>query len=260
MQQTPALRETGNQRVTSEGEDEMAYLKAQAIPGADGDPASQACGNAVSLIDAGAWLDLVPLAALFGAIPADPYVPEGFRAKALARMRMHQSVPVVGPHEPLYQSLEVNPAHGGYERHYPPLADEMAARLGDALRLFQTAARLPEDAEVLVQAQRITTGNDGKIGHPAVEGFHQDDVSWVGILLIARSSLSGGMTLVSSTSDEHGLVFAGELQAGQLLVLQDRKVWHYTSPVYDTTQAPGHRDVILFGSPSCRRPASGRPS
>jgi hypothetical protein len=223
-------------------------------PAATGRSALPAGGaGGVALIDAGAWLGPASLAALFAEIPADPYVREGFRHKALSRMRIHGTDPVVGPHEPLYQSAEYNPVHGGIERHYPELTPAMVTALADPLRMFQAAARLPEDEEVLVQAQRITTGPAGTTGYPAVEGFHQDDVDVVGILLAGRASLTGGMTLVSGNADGQALVFAGELRPGQLLVLDDRRVWHYTSPVQDTPLARGHRDVVLFGWPSCRR-------
>ena len=209
-----------------------------------------------ALIDAGGWLDLARLAGLYADVPADPYVPEGFRYKSLARMRMHGTEPVAGSHEPLYQSLEFNPVHGGIQRHYPPLSAGFVAALADPLRLFQTMTRLGEDGEVLVQAQRVTTGTGG-VGHPAVEGFHQDDVAYVGILLVSRRGLAGGKTLVAADADGRDLVFAGELQPGQLLVLDDRRVWHYTSPVRDVAgPGLGHRDVILFGWPSCRRPAT----
>jgi hypothetical protein len=207
-----------------------------------------------AVIDAGGWLDLARLASLYRGVPADPYVPEGFRYKSLARLRMHGTEPIAGCHEPLYQSLEFNPVHGGIQRHYPPLSAGFIAALADPLRLFQAMTRLGEDDEVLVQAQRVTTGTGG-IGHPAVEGFHQDDVEYVGILLVGREGLAGGKTLVAADADGRDLVFAGELQPGQLLVLDDRRVWHYTSPVRDVAgPGLGHRDVILFGWPSCRRP------
>jgi hypothetical protein len=207
-----------------------------------------------AVIDAGGWLDLARLASLYRDVPADPYVPEGFRYKSLARLRMQGTEPIAGSHEPLYQSLEFNPVHGGIQRHYPPLSAGFIAALADPLRLFQAMTRLGEDDEVLVQAQRVTTGTGG-IGHPAVEGFHQDGVEYVGILLVGREGLAGGKTLVAADADGRDLVFAGELQPGQLLVLDDRRVWHYTSPVRDVAgPGLGHRDVILFGWPSCRRP------
>jgi hypothetical protein len=118
--------------------------------------------------------------------------------------------------------------HGGIARHYPPLSAAFIAALADPLRLFQTAARLAAEEEILVQAQRVTTGTGG-VGHPAVEGFHQDDVAYVGILLVSRAGLAGGQALVAADPDGRDLVFAGELQPGQLLVLDDRQVWHYTS-------------------------------
>ncbi len=212
-----------------------------------------------ALIDAGGWLDLGRLAGLYADVPADPYVREGFRYKSLARVRMHGTEPAAGSHEPLYQSLEFNPVHGGIQRHYPPLSAGFVAALADPLRLFQAMARLGEEDEVLVQAQRVTTGTGG-VGHPAVEGFHQDDVEYVGILLVCRQGLAGGKTLLAADADGRDLVFAGELQPGQLLVLDDRRVWHYTSPVRDVAgPGLGHRDVILFGWPSCRRPATAGP-
>jgi hypothetical protein len=83
-------------------------------------------------------------------------------------------------------------------------------------------------------------------------------VEYVGILLVCREGLAGGKTLVAADADGRYLVFAGELRPGQLMVLDDRRVWHYTSPVRDVAgPGLGHRDVILFGWPSCRRPASG---
>ena len=101
-----------------------------------------------ALIDAGGWLDLGRLAGLYADVPADPYVPEGFRYKSLARVRMHGTEPAAGSHEPLYQSLEFNPVHGGIQRHYPPLSAGFVAALADPLRLFQAMARLGEEDEV----------------------------------------------------------------------------------------------------------------
>jgi len=243
-------------------------------PGAAGNRDAGAAPRRVSadgyaVIDAGGWLDLARLARLFGDVPADlydtgygsagtadPYVPEGFRCKSLGRLRLHGTEPVAGPREPLYQSREFNPVHGSIARHYQPLPAEFAAGLADALRLFQTVTRLAHDEEVLVQAQRVTTSTGG-VGHPAVEGFHQDDMDYVGALLVSRRGLAGGKTLLAADSSGSDLVFAGELEPGQLLVLDDRRLWHYTSPVRDVAgPGLGHYDVILFGWPSCRRPRS----
>jgi len=213
--------------------------------------------DGVALIDASSWLDLDPLVPLFDEVPADPYVEEGFRYKAISRIRIRGTEPVVGPHEPLYQSLEYNPVHGDIDRRYAPLTDAMVSAVAAPLRMFQVAAHLPQDEEVLVQVQRVTTGTAGDIGHPAVEGFHQDGVNAICILLVDRVNLIGGQTLVSTTADGQTLVFAGELRPGQFLVADDRRTYHYTSPVWDTGTARGHRDVVLFGWPSCRRPADG---
>jgi hypothetical protein len=245
-------------------------------PGAAGnlDPGAaprRVSADGYAVIGAGGWLDLARLARLFGDVPADlydtgygsagtgdPYVPEGFRCKSLGRLRLHGTGPAADPHE-LSQSREASPVHGGIARHCQLLPAEFAAGLADALRLFQTVTRLAHDEEVLVQAQRVTAGT-GRAGHPVVEGFHQDGVDYAGILLVSRHGLAGGKTLLAADSGGSALVFAGELEPGQLLVLDDRRLWHYTSPVRDVTgPGLGHRDVILFGWPSCCRPRSWQP-
>jgi hypothetical protein len=203
------------------------------------------------------WLDLVALQTSFNSVPLDPYVPEGFRRKSISRIRMNGSLPVVGPHEPLFQDEAINPTHGGLHRDYPAIPVAMVHELADAVRLFQTVTRIPESEEVLVQAQRVTPAADGSAGLPAVEGWHQDGVSFVGILLVDRAGLAGGKTLVSATADGSDLIFAGELQPGELLVFEDPRVWHWTSPVRSTGKGLPHRDVVLFGWPSARQKKGG---
>jgi hypothetical protein len=121
--------------------------------------------------------------------------------------------------------------------------------------LFWTCARLKTSDEILVQAQRITAtaGKDGNSGLPAVEGFHRDNVSLVGILVVNRSNVTGGVSMLSYSSDTDATAFADTLDPGDLLLFNDQNVWHYTTPIYQKERgAVGFRDVVLFGSPSSR--------
>ncbi|MET0190056.1 MAG: 2OG-Fe dioxygenase family protein [Pseudonocardia sediminis] len=195
----------------------------------------------------------------FASVPADPYVPEGFRYKSIARVRLHRDRLVAGPHAGLHQSTDVNPTHGGYVRDYPAIPAGLLAELTGPVRLFHAAAGLAPGAEVLVQAQRISAcaGPDGDAGQPAVEGFHQDDVDAVGILVVDRVNVRGGVSMLSTGPGVEEVAFAGLLEPGRMLVLDDRRLWHYTSSVRRVRAGvPAYRDVILFGWPSSRPPSS----
>jgi hypothetical protein len=202
------------------------------------------------------WLDLAAIQSRFDAVPLDPYVADGYRFKSIARISVNSHVVKANAHEPLFQSKQYNPTHGDIVREYPQIAPDLLAALTDVIRLFATAARLTSTDEILVQAQRIKTG-DATVGLPAVEGFHQDDVDLVGLLVVSRHEISCGHSFLSRTRGTEQTVFAGELAPGDLLVFNDRALFHYTSPIHPLDAGSvGHRDVVLLAWPSSRRACS----
>jgi hypothetical protein len=207
-----------------------------------------------SLIQIADFLKLDQIQALFDGVPLDPYVAAGFRHKSLFRARVDGPDVIVTDHAPLYQPVEFNPVHGGIFRHYPPMDARLAQLLRPLVILFAGCAGLSPRDEVLVQAQRVTA-SAGKTGLPVVEGWHQDDIKVLGLLLIDRVNVSGGISLLSPDRGQN-ISFARQLEAGDLLLINDPEVWHNTTAIQQIRPTrPGHRDIVIITSPTNRPPA-----
>lgn len=211
--------------------------------------------SGVQLIDLRATLDIAAIADLFDDVPVDPYVADGTRAKSIYRASRRSGLLKVGEHDGLYQSAETNPTHGGYVRRYPATDTRLVGLIAPAVHRFLDLLALPDASELLVQAQRITAtgGEDGRSGQPAIEGWHQDDVDAIGILVVSRENITGGVTLLSTSADVADTVLGATLQPGEMLVFPDPPLWHFTSRVHARCAGqPAHRDVVLIATPGCR--------
>src|SRR3954451_12978632 len=206
-----------------------------------------------SLISIGDFLRLGEIQRLFDGVPLDQYVEAGFRRKSLFRARLMKGEVVMSDHAALYQPSEYNPVHGGIYRHYPAMQARLAELLQPVVHIFAACANLRPQDEVLVQAQRITA-TDGQTGFPVVEGWHQDNIKVLGLLLINRVNVSGGISLLSFDKGK-SMSFAQTLQPGDLLLVNDPVVWHNTTPVEQiVADQPGFRDIAIITSPTNRPP------
>ena len=207
-----------------------------------------------SLINIGDLFALDAIQSLFEGVPLDPYVAAGFRHKSLFRARLAGGKVVMTEHAPLYQPVDINPVHGGIYRHYPAMDARLATLLAPLVSVFAACASLGAHDEVLVQAQRITAV-DGRTGFPVVEGWHRDDIKVLGLLLINRVNVSGGVSLLSFDRGQ-SLAFSRQLVPGDFLLIEDRVMWHNTTPIEQ--QRPdlrGYRDIVIITSPTNRPPA-----
>ena len=93
-----------------------------------------------------------------------------------------------------------------------------------------------------VHQLRIDT-SDG-IGRPTPEGAHRDGVDWVAVLLIGRHEIKGGETRVFEVDTRNGQRFTLN-QPWSLLVLNDRRVIHETTPIQPTSEK-GWRDTLVM--------------
>jgi hypothetical protein len=207
-----------------------------------------------SLINIADFLPLAEIQPLFDGVPLDPYVAEGFRCKSLFRARVDGRKVIVTDHAPLWQPVEFNPVHGGIYRHYPAMDERLATLLHSVVGMFAACANLTPRDEVLVQAQRITA-QEGRTGFPVVEGWHQDNIKVLGLLLVNRVNVAGGISLLSHDRGK-SLAFARELVPGDLLLINDPEMWHNTTPIEQISRAfPGFRDIVIVTSPTNRPPA-----
>jgi hypothetical protein len=191
-------------------------------------------------------LNLSTLQNLFHDIPKDPYIQEGYRYKSLSRCRLNGSQIEKQPHTPLFQNKMVNPVHGGRVRVYPEITNLHYAK--EVILLFANTFRIDYSYEILVQAQR-TKCTQEKIGITTPEGFHRDDIDFLAILCVNQYNILGSETQLLDS--QGNIIFKQILSPGEILLINDSQVLHYTSPI--TLKNPdfndyGFRDVLIISS------------
>jgi hypothetical protein len=84
-----------------------------------------------------------------------------------------------------------------------------------------------------------------KIGYPVPEGPHQDGFDYVAIYCINVFNAAGGVSSLYAGSKDGEMVYRGTLKAGDGLIVDDRKVFHYTSPIAASDGGFGFRDICV---------------
>ncbi len=211
------------------------------------------------------WMRLAP----------DQYLRDGGRY----RQRRHGSFVVEGhtvmpaPHRAHWQPVEYNALHGGIERWFQPLetgfvAEPLWQRLLAMLAQRATALRgsglapktrsasapqggapalgRPGGGTFYTEAHQFRIDTAGGIGRPTPEGAHRDGVDLVAVMLIARSGVKGGETRVFDADGPAGQRFTMS-EPGQMLLLDDARVIHETTPIQPTeANRVGHRDTLVI--------------
>ena len=195
--------------------------------------------------------------AYWDALPPDPHLRDGGRY----RRRRHGCCIVEAghvsavPHRAHWQPVEYNALHGGIERWFDPLppalVDDSAwqtlliglARAADALpSRSMKAARWYVEAHLF----RIDTEGAGSIGRPTPEGAHRDGVDLVAVVLLARHNVKGGETRVFDARGTQGTRFT-LAEAGSVLLLDDERVIHETTPIQPLSADTGAwRDTLVL--------------
>lgn len=260
-------------------------------------------------IDATSFLNISEWSKFFDLIPADPYIKESYRFKAIAwfRVKHDKASAIEGidehiatvnelsgmneeeskkylsssqptwrsketgysvwnlPQYAMQQSIKYNPVHGDMRREYPRISDSII-NSEDFHRLLICYASFFgwSDAIVLVQFQRVDC-LIGRIGLPAVEGFHQDGNRHVGMLVVNRDNITEDSGVSQYVMDDNGkktdeLIFDEVIPPGKLIFWNDKRVWHYGSELKvadkNVNRGKGVRDIILM---SAKTPPANMP-
>lgn len=208
-------------------------------------------GPAAVAAQAGCTLQaLEDLRASWDDLPPDNYLKDGGRY----RRRRHSCFVVHGkevqqvPHRAHWQPLAYNALHGGMQRWFEPMQpavvgspawQQLLAWLGGVC----SAVTRPRDWYVEAHQFRIDT-TDG-IGRPTPEGAHRDGVDFVAVFMIGREGIKGGETRVFEADGPHGQRFT-LTEPWSLLLLDDAKVIHESTPIQPVGEAPGHRDTLVL--------------
>lgn len=184
-------------------------------------------------------------------LPPDHYLRDGGRY----RRRRHGCFVVRGesvqavPHRAHWQPVEYNALHGGIERWFEPMLASTSGRpdwLALLAWLGRVASALRGDQPWFVEAHQFRIDTEGGIGRPTPEGAHRDGVDLVAVFLMARVGIKGGETRVFDANGPTGQRFT-LTQPGSLLLLDDLRVIHESTPIQPLNPADGgHRDTLVL--------------
>ncbi|HST28645.1 MAG TPA: 2OG-Fe dioxygenase family protein [Rudaea sp.] len=152
--------------------------------------------------------------------------------------------------EPHYQSRAYNPLQGGIERWFEPI--DAAVGSGNAMRsilrfcrgLFDALAPAVTRWRIEAHQFRIEARADLP-GQPTPEGMHRDGVDYVLVLLIARTNIASGTTMIHAP-DRRELGSFTLIEPLDAALVDDARVFHGVTPVAAVDPAqPAHRDVLV---------------
>lgn len=193
--------------------------------------------------------DLSWLAPSWDDLPLDAYLKDGGRY----RRRRHSCFVANGdaldlaPHRAHWQPLSYNALHGGLERWFEPIRDDVLMQPAWAALLL-TLARCCSAIKGLqpwfIEAHQFRIDTQGGIGRPTPEGAHRDGVDFVAVVFVGRQGVKGGETRVFDAHGQQGVRFT-LTEPWTLLLLDDEQVIHESTPIQPISDA-GHRDTLVL--------------
>jgi len=184
-------------------------------------------------------------------LPPDGYLRDGGRY----RFRRHgcfvadSDALTLAPHRAHWQPVDYNALHGGIQRWYVPLAQEMSESpvwRALLLGLARVASGLKGEQPWFIEAHPFRIDTSDGIGRPTPEGAHRDGVDLVAVLLVARHQIKGGESRVFQADGPAGQRFT-MTQPWTTLLLDDERVIHETTPIQPAAaNERGWRDTLVL--------------
>lgn len=193
----------------------------------------------------GACDSIQNLESSFDRLPLDPYIDGKFRRRRLSRFIAPGGQLRALPHQEFTQSDQYNHLLGNIRREYEELEADVAMSNQFILMLNTIATNLDLNLEtsVLGVHQIRITVDPNHAGHPAPEGIHKDGFDFIAITCVMRKDVMGGHTELYKDPND-APVFSKILEAGDMLFIDDRNLFHYTAPL-QPVEGDGHRDVFV---------------
>jgi hypothetical protein len=185
-------------------------------------------------------------------LPPDNFLSDGghyrFRRYSVFNWSQSEALNLL-PHEPHYQSTYRNNMNGGINRDYEAFKPDTINNplLGKLIQLVAEKISFGGENEWRIQAHQFRIqANADEAGQPTPEGIHRDGADFILIMVLDRHNIAGGVNHIYD--DAKRLVFGAVLEnAGDAVLIDDRKVWHGVSEVYPVDDnLPAHRDVLVL--------------
>lgn len=206
------------------------------------DDLAKLCGTSVQALD-----ELVPS---WDALPEDAWLRDGgrYRHRRHACYLVEDGELRPGPRRAHYQPTEYNALHGGMQRWFEPITDQVQSHPAFQALLLGLSAQcsaLRPAPRWHIEAHQFRIDTGAGIGRPTPEGAHRDGVDFVAVILIARHRIIGGETRVFAADRPEGQRFT-LCQPWSLLWMDDARTIHESTPIQPAGDAPGHRDTLVL--------------
>lgn len=186
-------------------------------------------------------------------MPIDEYMADGGRYRrrrfgvfsAVSNQTIRRA-----PHQAHFQTRDYNVLHGGIERWFEPIGEELAAGATFQALLGFTRSLFEEQIgsvawHIEAHQFRIEAGPD-VAGQPTPEGMHRDGVDFVLVLMVRRENIEQGTTTIHDLQG-HPLGSFTLTAPRDAALVDDRRVFHGVTPVVPIDPAkPAFRDVLVL--------------
>lgn len=194
-------------------------------------------------------LDLGVIQDTFSEIPTDVHFGGSDRYRTQSRMKYSNGKIKRLEVAPLFQSSDINKLenYGGIKRDYDELPEGIEEN-DEFVKLVEAWAADRFGPEFDFSAHQIRTVNGGD---PVPEGRHRDGYEFVGVFVANRWNLTrdSATTTVWDIHTDEVLYGPQALEAGQMVVFDDRRVIHDASPLSPAGAGQAGRDVFILTYP-----------
>jgi hypothetical protein len=193
--------------------------------------------------------NLQALSQYWEGLPRDPYLKDGgrYRFRRHASYEIQKDVLTLVPHRAHWQSVDYNALHGGIERWFEPIQNQLmdsSAWQSLLLGLGQMLTSLKPVNTWFIEAHQFRIDTTDGIGRPTPEGAHRDGVNFVAVFLLDRLGIKGGETRIFDAQGSTGLRFT-LTQPWSLLLMNDEKMIHESTPI-QPSENYGYRDTLVL--------------
>lgn len=196
----------------------------------------------------------IDLKSSFDNLEPDPYYNERRgRGYSLLDVRDTDNIKIVGDVD-FFQSSSYNNYNGDIVRRYPNIDTSITS--DKIFRFFvktfkeqvQEATRTLKggyNIDYIFVHQIRVYASDNTIVNPVPEGIHRDGYNIVGLCLVDRVNIQGGISNVYDS--DKNIALTKQLQRGEMLIINDAKMYHDVTPIkLDKMDREGYRDIFVF--------------
>ena len=185
----------------------------------------------------------------FENMPYDPYVKGNFRKRRFSSIKKdHFGKYEILPHKTFTQSSDVNDLLGDVVREYEEIEPELinSQNFQEVVDGFVKISGINSYIqEIGIHQMRIMCSEYIK-GEPAPEGRHQDGFDVIGIFCARRVKVEGGISELFLGKEDEEPILEKMLEENELLVVNDREVFHNATKLSPVDMELGYRDVFVF--------------